>query len=71
MSRRHIQKAIDNVGGVRKAMVRFKRSRASIYNWLSAGVVPPEIVPEVEEASGVSRHDLNPKIHPRPKGAGK
>jgi DNA-binding transcriptional regulator YdaS (Cro superfamily) len=52
------QSALERAAGV-------KQQNTS--NWLRAGKpIAPEHVIAVEEATGISRHDLRPDIYPRP-----
>lgn len=40
------------------------KRQSTVAQWLKAGRLPPEHVLAVEEATGVSRHDLRPDIYP-------
>lgn len=61
-----IKRAVDVVGG-QSAMARLLgRAQASVWAWVNKGTpVPAEHCFAIEEATGVSRHDLRPDIYPR------
>lgn len=64
--RRAIYRAIDACGG-NTAMARAigANSPAVVSMWAHRGNIPARWVIAVEQASGVSRHDLRPDIYPR------
>lgn len=61
-----IKRAVEIVGG-QSAMARLLgRAQASVWAWVNKGTpVPAEHCFAIEDATGVSRHDLRPDIYPR------
>jgi DNA-binding transcriptional regulator YdaS (Cro superfamily) len=58
-----IEKAIEALGGPTKAATALGLSNPSvILNWRKRGQVPADKVLAVEEASGISRHELRPDV---------
>lgn len=45
---------------------RIGKTRANVNYWKDNGIVPVESVLDVEKATGVHRHYLNPKVYPDP-----
>lgn len=76
MERLALERAIKQTGGQaalarRLAVLTGKPIRQGhVWAWLNrTHRVPAEIVLQVEQASGVSRHDLRPDIYPRDSAA--
>lgn len=66
MKKTPLQKAIEAVGGQRALARVCGVEQANVWYWLHrAKKAPAEHVITIEEASGVSRHDLRPDIYPR------
>lgn len=59
---RPLQRAIDAAGSQQRLAEFLGIRSASISEWKARGRVPAERVLAVEEASGVSRHDLRPDV---------
>ena len=61
-----LKRAVEILGG-QSAMARLLGlAQTSVWAWLRKGkLLPPEHVLAVEEATGISRHDLRPDIYPR------
>lgn len=64
-----LKRAVAVLGG-QTAMARLLGiSQPSVWYWVDKGrALPPEHVLAVEEATGISRHDLRPDIYPRDGG---
>lgn len=61
-----LRRAVAALGG-QSAMARLLGiSQPSVWYWVDKGkALPPEHVLAVEDATGISRHDLRPDIYPR------
>lgn len=59
-----INKAIDKAGGLTELARRLGCKPQVISNWRARGI-PAERVLQVEQASGVDRHELRPDLYPR------
>ena len=60
-----IEKAVD-VSGSQSALARsLKVTPQSVQEWVTRGYPPAERVLAIEEATGISRHDLRPDLYPR------
>lgn len=65
-----LKRAVEILGG-QSAMARLLGlAQTSVWAWVRKGkLLPPEHVLAVEEATGISRHDLRPDIYPREHGS--
>lgn len=61
-----LRTAIDRAGGQSELARRLGLRQQSVSEWISRGVVPPARVLDVERATGIHRHLLNPNIYPDP-----
>ena len=61
--------AIGAAGGIRPLARLIGISAPSIWEWRKRGRIPAERVLDVERETGVSRHDLSPKLYPRDEAA--
>lgn len=61
----HVRRAIQAVGGRKALAVACGVSYQAVQRWERSGSLPAERVLEVENATGVSRHDLRPDLYPR------
>lgn len=58
-----LERAIEAAGGTPYKLAQaVRQSKATVYNWVKAGRVSIEGARDVEEATGISRHDLRPDI---------
>jgi DNA-binding transcriptional regulator YdaS (Cro superfamily) len=60
-----IERAVEKAGGQIALAKLTGVSYQAVQKWLRTGSVPAERVLPIEEATGVSRHDLRPDIYPR------
>ena len=66
MSLEALERAVDLAGGQTALATALGVAQGRIWNWLNRDQrVPAEMVIPIEEATGVSRHDLRPDIYPR------
>lgn len=66
-----LKRAVDALGGQTATARLLGLAQASVWAWLRKGKpLPAEHVLAVEEATGISRHDLRPDIYPREGAAG-
>lgn len=62
-----VARAIDLLGGPTKAAAALGAKHPSvILNWRTRGRVPHNMVLAVEEATGISRHELRPDVFGQP-----
>lgn len=61
-----LKQAIEIAGSQAELARRCETYQPRVNRWLSANRVQAEFVLAVEQATGVSRHDLRPDIYPRP-----
>lgn len=60
-----IEKAVE-ASGSQSALARaLKVKPQSVQEWVTRGYPPAERVLSIEEATGISRHDLRPDLYPR------
>ncbi len=65
-----LKKAVQAIGSQGKVARICGVKQPSVWAWVNNGVtLPAEHVLKIEEASGVSRHDLRPDIYPRERAA--
>lgn len=66
---RAAKRAIKKAGGVAKLVNKINAEQglnlepSSVYQWKTRGVAAYYVIP-VERATGISRHDLNPRLYP-------
>jgi DNA-binding transcriptional regulator YdaS (Cro superfamily) len=60
-----VQRAVDAVGGQAVLAEKIGIKYQAVQKWLRTGRIPAERVLAVEEATGVSRHELRPDLYPR------
>lgn len=61
-----LDKAAASVGGYPQLAVRMGIKRQALYQWKK---IPPERVLEIEDITGVPRHELRPDLWPPPRDA--
>lgn len=68
MSTTALKQACKAVGGQKPLADRIGTTQAQVWHWLNRAKkgVPAEFVILIEEATGVSRHQLRPDIYPPP-----
>lgn len=68
MSTRALKKACDAAGGQKPLADKIGTTQSQVWYWLerSKKGVPAEFVIPIEEATGVSRHELRPDLYPPP-----
>lgn len=64
-----IEKAVEAAGGQQALAAAVGVKYQAVQKWLRAERVPAERVLSIEEATGVSRHDLRPDIYPLDKAS--
>jgi DNA-binding transcriptional regulator YdaS (Cro superfamily) len=64
MAKSPLKKAIEIAGGQAALADHNGSTQGHVSKWLERNYVPPEFVLSIEEATGVSRHDLRPDIYP-------
>lgn len=63
------KRAAESAGGLRALARQLNVSYQAVQKWLKSGV-PPTRVLEVEEVTGISRHELRPDVYgPTPPNA--
>lgn len=66
-----LARAVRALGSQSAFARRIGRSQSTVHDWLAdEKPLPAEHVLAVEQATGISRHDLRPDIYPRPETAG-
>ncbi|WP_031298009.1 transcriptional regulator [Sphingobium lactosutens] len=64
-----LQQAVETAGSQSALARLLKVSQHAVWHWLNKGdaekPLPAEHVLKVEEATGISRHDLRPDLYPR------
>lgn len=67
MSTTGLQLALDKAGSQVRLAEICGVSQPTVWGWINKGNgrIPAEYVIAVEQATGVSRHDLRPDIYPR------
>jgi DNA-binding transcriptional regulator YdaS (Cro superfamily) len=64
-----IQKAVQAAGGAKALAKKLEISRQAVEKWIEHERIPAERVLELEEFTGISRHDLRPDLYPRDSAA--
>lgn len=64
-----IDRAVEKAGGLQALAAACGVRYQAVQRWSRTRRVPAERVLQVEQASGVSRHDLRPDIYPRESAA--
>jgi DNA-binding transcriptional regulator YdaS (Cro superfamily) len=59
-----IERAVEVAGGQQALAEKLGVKYQAVQKWIR-GVVPAERVLAIEEATGISRHELRPDIYPR------
>lgn len=59
-----LQKAIDQVGSQTKLAQMIGKTQGHISKWLERKHIPAECVIPIENATGISRHELRPDLYP-------
>lgn len=71
--RSDVQSGMDKAvaaAGSQSALARLlKVAPQSVHGWVARGYPPAERVLQIEEVTGVSRHELRPDLYPRSRAA--
>jgi Uma2 family endonuclease/DNA-binding transcriptional regulator YdaS (Cro superfamily) len=59
-----LQLAIKLAGGQTALAARIGRTQGHVSKWLERNFIPPDAVLPIENATGISRHELRPDIYP-------
>lgn len=62
MNNAAIKKAVDIAGSQSELARRIGARQGDVWKWLKGRKVKPDLVLAIEEATGVSKHDLRPDI---------
>ena len=62
MNKTPLERAIEKAGGQTKLARDIGTTQQGIYYWLKKNKVPAEFCPKIEEATGISKHELRPDI---------
>ena len=65
MTKSAIQRAVDQAGGQAALARLIGTSQQLVFYWVKQRRAAAEHVLKIEEATGISRHDLRPDIYPR------
>lgn len=60
-----LDRAIKAAGGVTRLAEKLKVDQSTVSQWRRRKRVPPGMAIPIEDATGVSRHDLRPDMYPR------
>lgn len=60
-----LQQAVRLAGSQSELARRIGFTQGSVWRWLNGTELPGEAVLPIEQATGVSRHDLRPDLYPR------
>lgn len=64
-----VERAVKAAGGLQSLAAACEVRYQAVQRWARDNKIPAERVLQVEQASGVSRHDLRPDIYPRDSAA--
>lgn len=57
-----MQRAVQAAGGQTALARRIGKTQGHVSQWLRRGYVPPLLVPQIEQATGIPRHELRPDL---------
>lgn len=64
MSKEALRKAVAHVGSQTALAAKIGKTQGHVSKWLERDALPAEMVLAIEQATGVSRHELRPDIYP-------
>lgn len=72
MSRQAVEKAVEIAGGQLSLAKKIGTGQATVWKWLNRArreVPPADYVLLIEQATGITRHELRPDLYPREEAA--